>query len=115
MKKETVLNIFWCILLIIGGGVAYKLSKNPDEILIIYIAYVTLLYAFIKCIQNNIDSNKPRKIFILEECDNDELLQYRLNTELKNLNKQGFTVDYVKIMPIKKFIKVLYKAYIIYY
>ncbi|MCR1974967.1 hypothetical protein NSA52_12615 [Clostridium sporogenes] len=65
--------------------------------------------------RNNIGKDKPMKILILEPCDKDELLQYRLNTELKNLNKQGFTVDYVKIMPIKKFIKVLYKAYIIYY
>lgn len=115
MKKEAVLNIFCFILLIIGGGVAYKLSKNPDEILIIYIAYVTLLYGFIKCIQNNIHSNKPRKIFILEECDNDSIFKSRLNEELENLRKQNYTIIDVKIIWYKKVIKIFYKAYILYY
>jgi len=115
MKKESILNIIWVILLLFGIAVACKVDKKAQEILIFLFTYLSLMYVFFLAMRNNIVKDKPMKILILEEFDKDELLQMRLNTELKNLNKQGFTVDYVKIMPIKKFIKVLYKVYIIYY
>ncbi|ACQ52308.1 hypothetical protein AGE29_01670 [Clostridium botulinum] len=115
MKREIVLNIFWILLLMIGIVIAFTISRKPYETLIFLFSYESLVYMLIKGIENNIYSNKTRKILILEPCDEDELLQYRLNTKLKNLNKQGFTVADVKIIPIKKFTKVFYKAYIIYY
>ncbi|APQ76743.1 hypothetical protein [Clostridium botulinum] len=115
MKKESILNIIWVLLLLFGIAVACKIDKKAHEILIFLFTYVSLMYVFFLAMRNNIVKDKPMKILILEEFDKDELLQMRLNTELENLRVIGFTTVDVKIIPIKKFIKVFYKAYILYY